>query len=255
MRRSVREELQVHVGDRRQVVWRAVVAVVLVVEIAGDPESEEVDGGPGDDLVRTQADREDRMHEREQRSRKEADEDASDPGAGLVRAVGAEVGAHEHHSFQADVHDAAALGEHAADRGEGQRRRVPEGGRDQGRPDEDTFQVRRGGPHREESAGDADEAEHNRDPADACLSAGDRPDPGCGPEDPDGNRRRHRSHAERRQRQRERQDAERDAANADRLRRRRLRPRGTLQLFGADAHACSAPLRWDSRTFLRACQR
>ena len=74
VRGNVREESQVHVWNGRQVVRRAVVAIVLVVEVAGDPEGQEVDGGPDHDLVRTQSNREDRMHEREQCAREDADE-------------------------------------------------------------------------------------------------------------------------------------------------------------------------------------
>ena len=53
------------------------------------------------------------------------------PTTALVGAVDAPEGAHQHHPLETDVHDAAALGEHAAERAEDERRRERERLRDQ----------------------------------------------------------------------------------------------------------------------------
>ena len=51
------------------------------------------------------------------------DEEPDHPRAGLLGDEDAAEGAHEHHPLEADVDDAGALGEHAADRRERERRR------------------------------------------------------------------------------------------------------------------------------------
>ena len=59
------------------------------------------------------------------------------PRVELVRAEDPEEAAGQHHPLEADVHDAAALGEHAADRREGERRREDEHVVDQHAPVDD----------------------------------------------------------------------------------------------------------------------
>ena len=61
----VLEEAEVDVRDLRDVRRRALAAVDVDEEVAGDPEREEVDRRPADDLVGPQVDREERVDERE----------------------------------------------------------------------------------------------------------------------------------------------------------------------------------------------
>ena len=107
------------------------VPVELLEEVPGDAEREEVDRHPAHDLVRPQVDRPEGVQEREQAAREHRDEDADDPAAALVGAVDAPEGAHQHHPLEPDVHDPAALRDHAAERAEGERRREHEHLRDQ----------------------------------------------------------------------------------------------------------------------------
>ena len=60
-----------------------------------------------------------------------AEQEADDPAPALVGAVDAPERAHQHHPLETDVHDAASLGEHAADAREDERRREDEHRRDQ----------------------------------------------------------------------------------------------------------------------------
>ena len=53
----------------------------------------------------------------------------------------AEERAHQHHPLEADVHDAGALREHAAERGEDERRRVAEHRGEERRPDDDGLEL------------------------------------------------------------------------------------------------------------------
>ena len=81
------------------------------------PEREEVDRGAADDLVGAQVDREEGVDERHSAAGDgSATTRPSDPGARLVGAADAEKRAHQHHPLEADVHDAAALRDHPADR-------------------------------------------------------------------------------------------------------------------------------------------
>ena len=66
---------------------RDVLAVVeLEEEVAGDPEREEVDRRPADDLVGAQVDREERVHERHQAAREHRDQRARRPSCPLLSA-------------------------------------------------------------------------------------------------------------------------------------------------------------------------
>ena len=91
-----------------------------------------------------------------------------DPAPALVGAVDAEEGAHQHHPLEADVHDAAALGEHAADAGEDERRREDEHRRDQVGA-EDDVQVLGAGLDREDAEADPGEARRRRRPSRAAA--------------------------------------------------------------------------------------
>ena len=66
---------------------------------------------------------------------------AADPARRDVGAPGAEERAGEHHPLEADVDHAGALGGHAAERGEGQRRRVAQRRGQQRGPDDDALEV------------------------------------------------------------------------------------------------------------------
>ena len=95
---------------------------------------------------------------------------ARDPGAELVRAEDAEERAHQQHALEADVHHAAALGEHAAEGGEDQRRGVAEHRGGERRPDDDRLEVgdARLGGHRAERA--EDEPDPDRDEPEPPLA-------------------------------------------------------------------------------------
>ena len=105
------------------------------------PESEEVDREPADDLVGAQVNGEEGVDERECSSGHRRTQEPERPRVQLVGAEDAEERAREHHSLQADVHDAAPLGEEAAHRGERERRRVPEHRGRQRRPDDHLVEV------------------------------------------------------------------------------------------------------------------
>jgi hypothetical protein len=76
-------------------------------------------------------DGEERVHEGQQPAGQRRDQDAEEPRVELVGSEHAEERTGKHHPLEADVHDAAAFGEHAADRAEGER-----GREDQHRGDE-----------------------------------------------------------------------------------------------------------------------
>src|SRR5438045_425947 len=79
LRRNRREEPEMDVRDRCQVDGSAVVAVDVVVEVAGDPQREEVDGRSADDLVCAQVNREERVDEPEGAPGEDSDENAQRP--------------------------------------------------------------------------------------------------------------------------------------------------------------------------------
>ncbi len=99
------------------------------------------------------------------------------PGPELVRPEDPEEAAHQQHALEPDVHHPAALGEHAADRREDERRRVPEHRGGQGRPHEHRLEVR----HARDRGRDAQRPErerqhHRRDP-EAAAAPPRRPRP------------------------------------------------------------------------------
>src|SRR3954468_209613 len=156
------------------VVRRAVVAVAVDEQVAGDPECEQVDRHAADDLVGAQRDREHRMDEREEATGDHRDDQADGPRATEIRPEDPEVRAHEHHALDADVHDAAALGDQAAERAPEQRRGEPQHRRDQRRPRDDVLEVAGARLGRGERAGAADQAGRDRAPAAAAIAARDR---------------------------------------------------------------------------------
>ncbi len=116
------------------------------------------------------------VHERQQTAGEHRGEEADHPAPALVGAVDAKEGAHQHHPLEADVHDAAALGEHAADAGEDERRREDEHRRDQIGA-EDDVQVLGARLDREEAEADSGEARGDGPPPEPALAARRRPDP------------------------------------------------------------------------------
>ena len=217
----------------------------VVEDVAGDAEGEEVDRRPADDLISAEMDGEEGVDEREQRAGEDADGQAADPAVGLVRAPGAEEGAHQHHPLEADVHHAAALGEHPAERGEEQRRREDERQRDERRPRDDGGEVVGVRPRDEDAADHADQAAGDRPPARPARAVADRPGAERHSGAADEQRGGDRAHDDRRQHEPEREHAHEDPdpGDADRLEQR---PRGDL---GVGAQI-GLPLRVGSRSFL-----
>ncbi len=72
-----------------------------------------------------------RVYERKQAAGDDPDQEAELPGACDVGPPEPEERAHQHVPLETDVHDAASLGEHPADRGERQRRGIPQRGPDE----------------------------------------------------------------------------------------------------------------------------
>ena len=112
-------------------------AVDVDEQVAGEAEREEVDRGPADDLVGAEVDRPDRVHERHGAPASDRDQQPEHPRVELVGAHDPEERAHQHHPLEADVHDAGALREHAAERREDERRREAEHRGEERRPDDD----------------------------------------------------------------------------------------------------------------------
>ena len=139
------------------------------------------------------------------------DDEPHRPGAELVRAEHGEERAHQHHPLEADVHDAAALGEHAADRGERERRRADERRGEQRAPDDDLLEVVRARARGDDAEEDPDEPGRAGAPP-ACraprvsthIPHGDR-------EQPDEQRDPQRVRVEGRQRDHERREPDADA--------------------------------------------
>src|SRR3989442_1920142 len=118
--------------------------VDAVGEEDGQPRGEDVDRDPADDLVGAELDRNDRVDGGHQRAGEHGDAGGK-PGVvpGQVRHDGKERPG-EHHAFHRDVHDAAALGDHAAERGQqkqhrSRERRLPQVGGEQ--QAEDVFET------------------------------------------------------------------------------------------------------------------
>src|SRR5262249_29464838 len=138
---------------------------------------------------------------------------AADPAAGLVGAVDPKEGAHQHHPLEADVDDAAALGEDAADAGEDERRREDEHAGDQAGV-EDVVEVVGARARGEDPERDPEHARGHRPPAEPVLAAADRPDAEGDSEDADEDRPDDRARLDRRDREQQREDAEEHADDA-----------------------------------------
>ncbi len=97
---------------------------------------EDVDRGAGDDLVRRQVDREERVDQGRQPARRHRREQADLPRQRLRRDPEAPEAAHQHHALDGDVDDARALRQDAAEAAQHERRREPQRRREQaGRDD------------------------------------------------------------------------------------------------------------------------
>ena len=94
-----------------------------------------------------------------------------------VRAPDREERAHQHHPLEADVHDARALGEEAAERREDQRRREPQRRREERAPDDDGVEILHARSRREEADDEARRPGRRGVRADAPLAADPGPDP------------------------------------------------------------------------------
>ena len=106
------------------------------------PEREDVDRGAGDDLVRAEVDREERVDQRRQAARRHRREQADRPRQRLRRDPEAPEAAHQHHALDGDVDDAGALGHDAAEAAEHERGREPQRrGEQAGRDDVPTVAV------------------------------------------------------------------------------------------------------------------
>ena len=127
---------------------------------------------PADDLVGPQVDGEEGVHECERRAGERGAEQPERPGVELVGAEDPEERAREHHPLEADVHDAAALGEDPADRRERERRREAEHRRDQRRPDDDLLEVADARPRGEEAERDPEHADDDGAPAEPPARRG-----------------------------------------------------------------------------------
>jgi len=176
------------------------IVVELDEEVPGDAEGEKVDGRSADDLVGPQVDREEGVDERQQAAGGCCDEDADHPRSPFVGAVDSPKGAHQQHSFEPDVHHAAALREDAGDCAEDERRREAEGLRDQRRV-EDGLEVsgsRAGG---EDAEADAEHAGRHGSPTEPTAATRRRPDSKHGRDDPDEDRPCSRPRLDRRNRE------------------------------------------------------
>ena len=141
------------------------------------------------------------------------------PRAQLVGGQDPEEGAAEQHPLEADVHDAAPLGEDAADGGERERRGVAQHRGEERRPDDDLIEVLdagAGGEVAEAHPGDAGEhgavAEADHAPAEREGADADR-------DEPEHDRHDRLANRERRQRDPEGREADDDAAECEGARR------------------------------------
>ncbi len=196
-----------------EIVARDLAVVELHEEVAGDADCEEVDARATDDLVGAEMDRKVRVEERQQATGRHTDQQPHDPRPGLVRAVEAPEGAHQHQPLERDVHDAAPLGEDAGDRAEDERRRKPECLGNERRI-EDGLEVPGPRPCREDAEADPEQAPGDRAVAKPPTPARSRPDPERGREDTESDRPGRRTCLDRRDRKegRKRTEADRDVA-------------------------------------------
>ena len=184
------------------------------------PRSSAIDRGADHDLIGAQMDAKEGVDECQEHPREDRDQQAEEPRIGDVGAPDAEEGAHQHVALEADVHDSAPLREHAADRGERQRRRVTERRSQQRRPDDDVVQVAGARARRGRAEQDPHDAGDDCPPTDAPGAASGRSDPGRDGDDADEDRPQHRPRRERRERKPERQQAQTNSGDADPLRLR-----------------------------------
>jgi hypothetical protein len=185
-------------------------------EVAGDAQGEEVDRGSGDDLVGPEMDREERMDERERTPACHRDHDAQRPRVRLVGAPETEEGTHQHHPLEPDVHDAAALGEHPADRRKRQRRRVAERRGEEGAPDDDGVEVRHARPRSEQAESDPQQACGDGAEPDPAHAAARGPDARGHGDDAEQGRPEEAPFLQGRQRHPEGDETEDDAGDPDR---------------------------------------
>ena len=137
----VLEPGDVHVGNLRNGRRSSLVTVDVDVEVAREPEREEVDGGADHDLVGAEVDAEEGVQERQGDAGEHRDHEPELPGVGDVGSPDREERAHQHLPLEADVHDTAPLGEHSPDRRERQRSRIAQRCGDKRRPDDDEVEV------------------------------------------------------------------------------------------------------------------
>ena len=114
---------------------------------------EDVDRGAGDDLVRHEVDREERVDQRREAAGRHRGEQPDLPRERLGRNPEAPEAAHQHHALDGDVDDAGALGHDAAEAAEHERRREPQRRREE--PGRDDVADGGGVGGREQHAGDA----------------------------------------------------------------------------------------------------
>ena len=236
---DVLDDRQRDVGDARDVVRRALVAVVVEEDVAGQSGGDEVQRDAADHLIGAQLDREEGVHEGQRAARDHAHEQAEEPRVEEVGAEDPEERPRQHHALEADVHDPAALGDDAAQRAEDQRCGIAQRGGDERRPGDDVLEVAHARLRRGHGAPGAHDAGHDRAPAQLALAAPDRPAAGHHGEQADDDRRRRRAHQRRRQRDEPRDDAQRDAGPAGVARIGRPRRGGGRH---GGAHATSASL-------------
>ncbi len=120
--------------------------------------------------------REEGVDEREQPAEEHRHQEPDHPAPAPDRAPDAEEGAHQHHPFEPDVHDARALGEDPAHRREGERRREAER-RSQHAHREDAVEGLRILCLEPDRAQRPRDPEADRPPTELALAAGDDGDP------------------------------------------------------------------------------
>ena len=177
-------------------------------------------------------DRDERVDQRHQAAGDDSAQDPEEPVAQLVRTEHCEERACEHHPLEPDVHDAAALREHAAECGIRQRRCEDEHRREERRPRDDVVEVPGACLRREDAQSDSEDARGDGEPAGTPGAAAERPDPCADREQPEQHRPPRRARGDRRQRDEEREAADDDPADRD-LSRAESRPE---RLFRPGGH-------------------
>jgi len=108
-------------SERFDLIGRAGMAVPELHEEAGDSERQQVDRSARDCLIRAQIDRRERMHRGDRDACEDRSDDAKPRFARCDHDGSTEERSGQHDSFEGDVHDAGALADSAADRGERER--------------------------------------------------------------------------------------------------------------------------------------